>query len=163
MWATAPLQIGRCPRRPLASREVPNQIISDPSSSPGVHSNSRPLSQWCHPAILFSVVPFSSCPQSLPALESFPMSQLFAWGGQGTGVSALASFLKFYVLFFGCLTSPLFLFPCVFVLLVWRFLWSFSQCFLFLCFISLLCNIKFCGCPELCKKRLIEKQSFLCW
>ena len=49
-------------------------------------------SQWCHPAISCSVVPFSSCSQSLPASESFPMSQLSAWGGQSTGVSALASF-----------------------------------------------------------------------
>ena len=64
-----------------------------PSPSPGVHSNSHPLSWWCHPAISSSVIPFSSCPQSLPASESFPMSQLFAWGGQSTGVSALASFL----------------------------------------------------------------------
>ena len=63
-----------------------------PSPTPRVHSNSRPLSWWCHPAISSSV-PFSSCPQSLPASESFPMSQLFAWGGQSTGVSALASFL----------------------------------------------------------------------
>ena len=63
-----------------------------PSPSPGVHSDSRPLSQWCHPAISSSVVPFS-CPQSLPASESFPMSQLFAWGGQSTRVSALPSFL----------------------------------------------------------------------
>ena len=63
------------------------------SPTPGVHSDSHPLNQWCHPAILSSVVPFSSCPQSLPASESFPMSQLFAWGGQSTGVSALASFL----------------------------------------------------------------------
>ena len=61
--------------------------------SPRVHSNSRPSSRWCHPAILSSVVPFSSCLQSLPASESFPMSQHFAWGGQSTGVSALASFL----------------------------------------------------------------------
>ena len=61
--------------------------------TPGAHSDSRPLSQWCHPAILSSVIPFSSCRQSLPASESFPMSQLFAWGGQSTGVSALASFL----------------------------------------------------------------------
>ena len=58
----------------------------------GVHPNSCPLSRWCHPAISSSVVPFSSCPQSLPASESFPMSQLFAWGGQSFGVSALASF-----------------------------------------------------------------------
>ena len=64
-----------------------------PSPSPGVHSDSRPLSQWCHPAISSSVIPFSSCPQSLPASESFPISQLFTWGGQSTGVSALASFL----------------------------------------------------------------------
>ena len=64
-----------------------------PSPSPGVHSNSRPSSRWRHPAISSSVVSFSSCPQSLPASESFPMSQLFTWGGQSTGVSALASFL----------------------------------------------------------------------
>ena len=64
-----------------------------PSTTPGVHSNSCPLSRWCYPANSSSVVPFSSCPQSLPASESFPMSQLFAWGGQSTGVSALASFL----------------------------------------------------------------------
>ena len=64
-----------------------------PSPTPGVYSDSRPSSRWCHPGISSSVVPFSSCPQSLPASESFPMSQLFAWGGQSTGVSALASFL----------------------------------------------------------------------
>ena len=64
-----------------------------PSPTPGVHSDSHPSSQWCYPAISSSVIPFSSCPQSLPALESFPMSQLFAWGGQSTGFSALASFL----------------------------------------------------------------------
>ena len=51
------------------------------------------LSQWWHPTISSSVVPFSSCPQSLPGSESFPMSQLFTWDGQSTGVSALASFL----------------------------------------------------------------------
>ena len=64
-----------------------------PSLTPGVHSNSRPSSQWRHPAISSSVVPFSSCLQSFPASESFPMSQLFVWSGQSTGVSALASFL----------------------------------------------------------------------
>ena len=64
-----------------------------PSPTPGVHSDSRPSSQWCHPAISSSDVPFYSCPQSLPASESFPMSQLFTWGGQSTGVSGLASFL----------------------------------------------------------------------
>ena len=64
-----------------------------PSPSPRVHSDSCPSNQWCHPAISSSVVPFSSCPQSLPASESFPMSQVFAWGGQSTGVSALVSFL----------------------------------------------------------------------
>ena len=52
-----------------------------PSPTPGVHSDSHPSSQWCHPAFSSSVIPFSSCPQSLPASESFPMCQLFAWGG----------------------------------------------------------------------------------
>ena len=65
-----------------------------PSPTSGVHPDSRPSSQWCHPAISSSVVPFCSCPQSLPASESFPMSQLFAWDGQSIGVSALASFLQ---------------------------------------------------------------------
>ena len=60
-----------------------------PSPTPRVHSNSCPSSRRSYPAISS----FSSCPQSLPASESFPMSQLFAWGGQSTGVSALASFL----------------------------------------------------------------------
>ena len=64
-----------------------------PSPTPGVHSDSCPSSPWCHPAISSSGVPFFSCPQSLPASESFPVSQLFAWGGQSTRVSALASFL----------------------------------------------------------------------
>ena len=62
-----------------------------PSPTPGVHPNPCPLSRWCHPAISFSVVPFSSCPQPLPASGSFPMSQLFASGGQSIGVSASAS------------------------------------------------------------------------
>ena len=59
-----------------------------PSPTPGVYSNSGRSSQWCHPAISSSAVLFSSCPQSLPA--SFPMSQLFVWGGQSIGVSASA-------------------------------------------------------------------------
>ena len=91
----------------IRSDQISHSVVSDslrphesqhtkppyPSPTPGDHSDSRPSSQWCHPAISSSVVPFSSCPQSLPASESFPMSQLFAWGGQSTGVSALASFL----------------------------------------------------------------------
>ena len=64
-----------------------------PLPTPGVHSNSCALSRWCHPAISSWVVSFSSCPQSLPASGSFPMSQLFTWGGQSTGVLALALFL----------------------------------------------------------------------
>ena len=64
-----------------------------PSPTPRIHPNSCASSQWCHPATSSPVVPFSSCPQSLPASESFPMSQLFTRGGQSTGVSALASFL----------------------------------------------------------------------
>ena len=64
-----------------------------PSPAPEVDSNSCPLSWWCHPAVSSSVVPFSSCPQSLPASGSFPLSQLFTWGGQSTGLSASASVL----------------------------------------------------------------------
>ena len=64
-----------------------------PSSTPGVYSNSYPSSWWCHPAISSSVVPFSSGPQSLPESGSFPMSQLFTWGGQSIGVSSSASVL----------------------------------------------------------------------
>ena len=63
------------------------------SPTPGVYPNSCPSSWWCHPAISSSVIPFSSCPQSLPASGSFPMSQLFTWGGQSTGVSASTSVL----------------------------------------------------------------------
>ena len=91
----------------MRSDQISRSVVSDslqphesqharppcPSPTPGVHSHSSPLSQWCHPAISSSLVPFSSCPQSLPASESFPMSQLFMWGGQSPGVSALASFV----------------------------------------------------------------------
>ena len=62
-----------------------------PSPTPGVHPNLCPSSRWCHSAISSSVIPFSSCPKSLSASESFPMSQLFAWGGQSIRVSALVS------------------------------------------------------------------------
>ena len=64
-----------------------------PSPTPGACSNSRPLSRWCHPTISSSVVPFSSCPQSFPASGFCQMSQLFAWGGQSTGVSVSTSIL----------------------------------------------------------------------
>ena len=70
----------------LRPRESQHTRPPCPSPTPGVHSDSHPSSWWCHPAISFSVVPFSSCSQSLPTSESFPMSQLFAWGGQSTGV-----------------------------------------------------------------------------
>ena len=70
------------PHEPLHARPP------SPSPTPGVHPNSYPLSQWCHPTISSSVVPFFSCPQSFPASWSFQMSQLFASGGQSTGVSA---------------------------------------------------------------------------
>ena len=77
----------------LWPHELQHARLPCPSPTPRVHWDSRPSSWWCHPAISSSFIPFSSCPQSLPASESFPMSQLFAWGGQTTGVSALASFL----------------------------------------------------------------------
>ena len=76
----------------LQPHELQNARPPCPSPTPRVHSDSCPSSQWCHPVISSSVVPFSSCSQSLPASESFPRSQLFPWGGQSTGVSALASF-----------------------------------------------------------------------
>ena len=77
----------------LRPHEAQHTRPACPSPTPGVHPDSCPSSQWCHPAISSSVFPFSSCPQSLPASGSFPMSQLFAWGGQSIGVSALASVL----------------------------------------------------------------------
>ena len=64
-----------------------------PSPTPGAHSDSCPLSRWCHPIISSSVVPFSSCPQSCPTSVSFQMSQFFTSGGQSIGVSASASVL----------------------------------------------------------------------
>ena len=77
----------------LRSHESQHARPPCPSPTHRVHSDSRPLSQWCHPAISSSVIPFSSCSYSLPGSQSFPMSQLFAAGGQSTGVSALASVL----------------------------------------------------------------------
>ena len=96
-----------CIRAQFSSVQSSHSVVSDPlrphesqharppcpSPTPGVHSNSCPWSRWCHPAISSSVVPFSSCPQSLPASGSFPMSQLLAWGGQSIGVSASSSVL----------------------------------------------------------------------
>ena len=77
----------------LQPHESQHARLPCPSQTPRVYSNSCPSSRWCHPAISSSVIPFSSCPQSLPAWGSFPMSQLFAWGGQTIGVSASASVL----------------------------------------------------------------------
>ena len=80
----------------LRPHESQDARLPCPSPTPGVHSDSHPSSQWCYPAISSSVVPFSSCPQSLPASGSFPVSQLFTWGGQSTGALDLA--LAFTVL-----------------------------------------------------------------
>ena len=100
------------------------------SPTPGVHSDSCPSSQWCHPAISSSVVPFSSCFQSLPASKSFPMSQLFTWGGQSTGVSALASFLPKNTCWRGCKEKGTLL-PCWWeckpVQPPWRTVWRFLK------------------------------------
>ena len=81
----------------LWSHELQHARHPCPSPTPGVHSNSCPSSQWCHPAISSSVVPFSSCPQSLPASESFLMSQLFTSGGHSIGASASTSVLPMSV------------------------------------------------------------------
>ena len=77
----------------LWSHELQHARPPSPSPTPGVYSSSCPSSRWFHPTILSSIIPFSSCPQSLPASGSFPMSQHFAWGGQSIGGSALASVL----------------------------------------------------------------------
>ena len=100
-WLLAP------PGKPHCLFQFSRSVVSDslqphglqhtrpscPSPTPGVYSNSCPLSQWCHPTISSSVVPFSSHLQSFPASESFQMSQFFPSGGQSIGVSALASVL----------------------------------------------------------------------
>ena len=101
------VQIWWAHTRSVASVQFSRSILSDslrphvsqharppcPSPTARIHPNSCASSQWYHPAISSSVVPFSSCPQSLPASEFFPMSQLFAWIGQSIRVSALASVL----------------------------------------------------------------------
>ena len=76
---------------PFVPHESQHTRPPGPSPTPRVHPNSCASSQWCYPAISSSVVPFSFFPQSLPASGSFPVSHLFAWGGQSTGVSAIAS------------------------------------------------------------------------
>ena len=78
---------------PLWPHESQHARPPCPSPNPGVYSNSCPSSQWCHTAISPSIVPFSSCSQPRPELGSFPVCQLFTWGGQSTGVSASASVL----------------------------------------------------------------------
>ena len=101
------LQSIRLHKRTLSSVQFSHSVMSSslqphesqharppcPSPTPGVYPNSCPSSRWCHPAISSSVMPFSSCPQSLPASGSFPMRQLFAWDGQSIGVSPSASVL----------------------------------------------------------------------
>ena len=82
----------------LRPRESQHARTPCPSPTPRVHSNSCPSSEWCLPAISSSVIPLSTCPQSLPASESFPMSQLFAWGGQSIGVSMSTSVLSMNML-----------------------------------------------------------------
>ena len=77
----------------LRSHESQHARSPCPSQTHGVYSNSCPSSWWFHPAISSSVIPFSTCPQSLPASGSFPVSQLFIWGGQSVGASASASVL----------------------------------------------------------------------
>ena len=100
------------------------------SPTPGVYSNSCTWSHWWHPAISSSVVPFSSCPQSLPASGSFPMSQLFTWGGQSIGVSASASVLPI------CPIRPLLCWdiflrcPYYWELFIINMCWIFSNAFL---------------------------------
>ena len=93
MWSSQSVQFScSVMSNSLQPHELQHTRPPCPSPTPGVHSDSRPSSRWCHPAVSSSVDAFSSCPQSLPASESFQMSQLFTWGGQSTAVSALPSF-----------------------------------------------------------------------
>ena len=94
LFCCSPVQFSSVTQSCLTLRPHELQHARPPCSSPtpAVHSDSCPLSRWCHPAISSSVITFSFWPQSLQASESFPINQLFAWGGQSTGVSALASF-----------------------------------------------------------------------
>ena len=125
----------------LSSVQFSRSVISDslqphesqharppwPSPTPGVYSNSCPSSRWCHRAISSPVVPFSSCPQSLPASGSFPTSQLFAWGGQSIGVSASASVLPMSTQDWSALVtlpSPIFHHPCSFFPMPYLHLWK---------------------------------------
>ena len=93
IFAFSSVQFIRSVSKSLRPHESQYASPPCPSPTPRVYSNSCPSSWWCHPAISSSVVPFSSCPQSLPASGSFPMSQLFTWGGQSIGVSASTSVL----------------------------------------------------------------------
>ena len=93
-WATSSVQFScSVVSDSLQPHEPQHARPPCPSPTPGVYSNPCSLSQWCHPTISSSVIPFSSCPQSLPASRYFPMSQLFSWGGQSIGVSASTSVL----------------------------------------------------------------------
>jgi len=106
-WQTPSVFLTQETHEQFSSVQFSHSVVSDslwphelqhvrtpcPSPTPRIHSDSCPSSQWCHPAISSSVVPFSSCSQPLPASESFPRSQLFLWGGLSTGVSALVSSL----------------------------------------------------------------------
>ena len=93
IWKTREFHINSSVQFSSVSQSCPTLSdplnCSTPSPTPGVNSDSRPLSRWCHLAISSSVVPFSSCPQSLLASGSFPVSQLFTWGGQSIGVRYL--------------------------------------------------------------------------
>ena len=80
----------------LRTHELQHARPPCPSPTPGVHPNPCPLSQWCHPTISSPVIPFSSYPQSFPASGSFPMSQLFTWGGQSIGVSRYFISIKLF-------------------------------------------------------------------
>ena len=92
-WSFNCLQFSSVQSDSLQPHGLQHARLPCPSPTPRIYSNSCPLSRWCHPIISSSVIPFSSRLQSFPASETFQMSQLFAWGGQSTGVSALASFL----------------------------------------------------------------------
>ena len=96
-WVAISFSIFQCSRSVMSNSLWPHELQHTrppcPSPNPRVYANPCPLSRWCHPTISSSVIPFSSCLQFFQALGSFPMSQLFTWGGQSIAVSASTSVL----------------------------------------------------------------------
>ena len=138
-----------------------------PSPTPGVHWDSRPSSQWCHPAISSSVVPFSSCPQSLPASESFSMSQLFAWGGQTRlihiSMDILATLLfstRRFLWELSCIEEKTFLPSSLSIFYQWHFFQILQKTFYCFSFVAII-PLNLWLCPDIQPFWLSSKETLL--